>query len=269
MAGKVSAAAVLAEKMVQRLRALRALVSDSYPVTLKRLAELTDPAAATKVILDAVNPQRKAFSQYALVARKDLLAPVALREDEPLLAASPLLLEFLLEATRTPGSHAASVAKLKGKVTSKLKDGFQKAVQRQIDEGTLPPTVAWVMMNRAKTLLLLKDLHAGGRTTLPAGPATIEPKVAAVGPLDFANAFTVAFEQLDRRVGGHNFVSLVELRRMLSMDREQFDRELRKLRLAGKYSLSAAEGRHGISPEEHDAGILEDGTLLLYVSRKS
>jgi hypothetical protein len=269
MAGKVSAAAVLAEKMLQRLRALRALGSDSYPVTLKRLAELTDPAAATKVILDAVNPQRKAFSQYALVARKDLLAPVALREDEPLLAASPLLLEFLLEATRTPGSHAASVAKLKGKVTSKLKDGFQKAVQRQIDEGTLPPTVAWVMMNRAKTLLLLKDLHAGGRTTLPAGPATIEPKVAAVGPLDFANAFTVAFEQLDRRVGGHNFVSLVELRRMLSMDREQFDRELRKLRLAGKYSLSAAEGRHGISPEEHDAGILEDGTLLLYVSRKS
>src|SRR5947209_3246932 len=115
MAGKGSAAAVLAEKMVQRLRALRALVSDSYPVTLKRLAELTDPTAATKVILDAVNPQRKAFSQHALVARKDLLAPVALKEDEQLLAASPLLLEFLLETTRTASSHAASVAKLKGK----------------------------------------------------------------------------------------------------------------------------------------------------------
>ena len=125
------------------------------------------------------------------------------------------------------------------------------------------------MMNRAETLFLLKDLHAGGRATLPAGPATNEPKVAAVGPPDFAKAFTVAFEQLDRRVGGHNFVSLVELRRLLPVDREQFDRELRKLRLAGKYSLSGAEGRHGISPEEREAGILEDGALLLYVSRKS
>src|SRR5207237_598046 len=85
---------------------------------------------------------------------KDLLAPVVLKEDEQLLAASPLLLEFLLETTRTTGSHAASVAKLKGKVTSKLKDGFQKAVQRQIDEGTLPQTVGMVMMKMAKTLQL-------------------------------------------------------------------------------------------------------------------
>ena len=39
--------------------------------------------------------------------------------------------------------------------------------------------------------------------------------------------------------------------------------------LAGRYSLSAAEGRHGLTPEEREAGILEDGTLLLYVSRKT
>jgi hypothetical protein len=178
-------------------------------------------------------------------------------------------LEFLLETTRTASSHAASVAKLKGKVTTKLRDSFQKAIQRHIDEGTLPTTVGWVMMNRAKTLFLLKDLHTGGRATLPAGPAAIEPKVAAVAPPDFADAFSVAFAQLDRQAGGHNFVSLVELRRVLAIDREQFDMELRKLRLAGRYSLSAAEGRHGVSPEQRDAGIQEDGALLLYVSTKS
>jgi hypothetical protein len=41
------------------------------------------------------------------------------------------------------------------------------------------------------------------------------------------------------------------------------------LRHQGRYSLSAAEGRHGILPEEHDAGIIEDGSLLLFVSRKA
>ena len=53
------------------------------------------------------------------------------------------------------------------------------------------------------------------------------------------------------------------------MSTDVFNAELRKLRVAGRYTLSAAEGRHGISPEEHAAGIVEDGSLLLYVSRKA
>ena len=44
---------------------------------------------------------------------------------------------------------------------------------------------------------------------------------------------------------------------------------LRELRRRGRYSLSAAEGRFGISPTERDAGIMEEGTLLLFVSRWS
>jgi hypothetical protein len=40
------------------------------------------------------------------------------------------------------------------------------------------------------------------------------------------------------------------------------------LRRAGRYTLSTAEGRHGLSPEEREAGIHEDGATLLYVSRK-
>jgi hypothetical protein len=43
---------------------------------------------------------------------------------------------------------------------------------------------------------------------------------------------------------------------------------LQRLRRAGRYSLSAAEGRHGISAEERDAAIPEDGSLLLFVSRR-
>jgi hypothetical protein len=53
------------------------------------------------------------------------------------------------------------------------------------------------------------------------------------------------------------------------VDRAAFDTGLHQLRVAGRYSLSAAEGRHGLSPEEREAGITEDGTLLLYVSRRT
>jgi hypothetical protein len=43
---------------------------------------------------------------------------------------------------------------------------------------------------------------------------------------------------------------------------------LQRLRREGRYSLTGAEGRHGISAEERDAGITEDGNLLLFVSRR-
>ena len=70
-------------------------------------------------------------------------------------------------------------------------------------------------------------------------------------------------------MGGHNFVSLVELRQAIACDRAAFDAELRKLRIAGQYTLSAVEGRDGITPEQQQAGILEEGSLMLNVHRKS
>ena len=87
--------------------------------------------------------------------------------------------------------------------------------------------------------------------------------------LDFAPAFEEAFARLDRQAGGHNFVSLADLRPTVACDRQAFDTGLRELRIAGRFTLSAAEGRHGLSPAEREAAINEDGTLLLFVSRKS
>ena len=59
----------------------------------------------------------------------------------------------------------------------------------------------------------------------------------------------------------------MDLRRALPAPRETFDAELSRLRRAGRYRLSAAEGRHGIAPEERAAAIPEEGCLLLFVSR--
>jgi len=92
---------------------------------------------------------------------------------------------------------------------------------------------------------------------------------AAAARADFAAAFDAAFHELDRQRGSHNFLSLVDLRQALArFSREQFDHGLRDLRAAGLYGLSAAEGIHGIRPEDRDAGIEEAGTLLVYVSKK-
>ncbi|HEV3256438.1 MAG TPA: hypothetical protein VG013_06105 [Gemmataceae bacterium] len=81
--------------------------------------------------------------------------------------------------------------------------------------------------------------------------------------------FDRAFDWLDGRAGGHNCVGLANLRQDLPADRTDFDALVRRLRRASRYRLAAAEGRHGITAEEKAAGILEDGRLLLYVSRKS
>jgi hypothetical protein len=84
-----------------------------------------------------------------------------------------------------------------------------------------------------------------------------------VGPL-----LEEAFGRIDRAKGSHNLVSLVELRREVPVDRLIFDGALEQLRRAGRFSLTGAEGRHGISPEEREAAIPEDGALLLFVSRR-
>src|SRR5262249_45466789 len=64
---------------------------------------------------------------------------------------------------------------------------------------------------------------------------------------DFGERFAVVFQRLDQDAGRHNFVSLVPLRQALAdVSRDPFDRGLQSLRHAGRYTLSAAEGRGGL-----------------------
>jgi hypothetical protein len=274
---KPDPAGVLAEKMLRELEARRGRGGGQPPLSLKRLAELADPQATPALVAKAA--RKRTFQQQAVIANaKSPDAPVALAADLDALAGSPLVLEFLLRAARTVSNQAFSVSGLEAKAAGKLKKPLRAALNRHLDAGTLPPTVGWVTINRSKRLFLLEDLHVGGREerqgdkvtrrqgdTEPEPPVTLSP-----GHLvSLSSDFDAAFAQLDRQAGGHNFVSLVELRRTLPLPRDAFDAELRRLRLTGRYSLSAAEGRHGLSAEEQQAGIVEDGTLLLYVSRKS
>ena len=269
---------VLAEKLLQVLEAQKQLGGDSYPLSLKRLVELADPQAAPDLIDKAVG--KKPFKGHAVVAeKKSQTALVFLNEDQAQLLSSGWLLEFLMGAKRQPNENAFAVEALLPK-KSPLLPSLQETVNQQIETNSLPPTVGWMWIGGKRQLFLLEDIHssrpAGTVAAPPATPSradesqeTHETHQPHEPPSDFAPRFDEAFAQLNRRNGDINFVSLVEMRKALPMPADSFNAELRTLRVAGRYTLSGAEGRHGISSEEHTAGIVEDGSLLLYVSRKA
>jgi hypothetical protein len=261
----------LADKLLRVLQSQRGLGPEAYPLPVKRLVELTDPAAPPNLVKKALN--KRNFLKEAIRAHGKLPdAPIALAADLDRLAASPLLLEFLLRQARTNATQAFTASKLKTKAASKVQKPFQEAVNRQMAEGMLPPTVAWVSISGKKLLFLLSDLHAGKPPEAGPQPPQAAPPQPAPAPaarVEFRAAFDEAFSRLDREGGGHNFVSLIALRQALPLARADFDREVRQLRQAGTYTLSAAEGRDGISPEERAAGITEEGSLLLFASRKT
>ncbi|HZY86890.1 MAG TPA: hypothetical protein VFE78_18800 [Gemmataceae bacterium] len=251
----------LSERLVRALEQQRGRGEGAYPVPLDRLVELTGaaPAALVKKAL-AAEPFR---SQAAVALARQPDAPVALTADCDVLAASPLLLQTVLRAARSADNQAVGLADLKKKLIPPLRQPFEAAIARRIDERSLPAAVGCLRIKKKPHLFLLADLGALAPTP-PAAPKSALP----APPPDFARRFEAAFERLDRERGSHNLVSLVGLRRELTADRATFDAELQRLRRAGRYSLSAAEGRHGISAEERDAAIPEDGSLLLFVSRR-
>ncbi|HZT80743.1 MAG TPA: hypothetical protein VFA26_10990 [Gemmataceae bacterium] len=271
----------LAEKLVRALEAQRQLGGDAYPLPLQRLLELTEPDAGPTLVNKAV--AAPPFAARAVLARaKDRAAPVALRDDLPRLAASPLLLDYAVRVTRTETTRAFSAPELGKKIGKDVGREFVRALA-DWPETALPAGVGWLLVKGRRLFFLLEDVGRSrepsetlpppvppGSRDLPSGTdGFMVPPGSRDLPGDFARAFGEAFDRLDRQRGGHNFVSLVELRRAVPCDRAAFDAGLRRLRVAGQYTLSAAEGRHGISPEEQQAGITEEGSLLLFVSRRS
>src|SRR5262249_9162696 len=144
-------------------------------------------------------------------------------------------------------------ADLKKKLAKGLQPAFSHAVHERLASHSLPATVGMLRIKKKDHLFLLRDVNtaaplpaeakAAPAAPPPAKPAAEEPSAA------FAAACDEAYARLDRERGGSDFVSLVDLRRALPYDRATFDRELRVLRREGRYTLSTAEGRHGLTPE--------------------
>jgi hypothetical protein len=269
---------ILGGDLLKALLAQRQAGGDAYPPTLARLVDLARPGAAAKLVQGALG--RPAFSERVHIAlnkrgkTQRLESPVAVVEDREMLADNPVLLEVAVALARSDATQLVSVKDLKSKISSSLEGAFMAALGRRLASDTLPPTIGRLLLKNKPLLFLLCDVRSGlspvraTPTAIAAPPAAISPAPPPTAtPFDFARAFEEAFDRLDRQ-RGHNFVSLVELRQALRADRPTFDAGLQALRRAGRFTLSAAEGRDGISPEENQAGIREDGSLLLYVSRR-
>ncbi|HKI33859.1 MAG TPA: hypothetical protein VKA46_18545 [Gemmataceae bacterium] len=253
----------LAERLVRALEAQGRLGPESYPARLSRLVELTGLAATPKVLKKARALEPFAGRVVVLVP-KDTDPPLALTDDLERVAAHPCLLTSLLEAARTGSAQAFTVTDLKARLAKPVQGPFADSVRRQMETASLPAGVGWIGAKRDRLLFRLEDVRA----PRPPASASPVPRPTPAVPADFGAAFDEAFARLDRQAGSHNFVSLVDLRRALSFDRATFDAHLGRLRAAGRYTLSAAEGRHGITEEQRAAGIAEEGSLLLFASRR-
>jgi hypothetical protein len=254
----------LADSLLRVLREQRQRGGDAYPLTLDRLLALARPGAEDRVVKKALaQPVVKDGVLLAVKNRPD--TPVALAEDRDLLAGSALLLETALRLARSEATQVFKPGDLKKHVVPLLKKPLEDAARRRAEARSLPPAVGSLLQKKTPLLFLLSDIAAPPARPAPAAPVAAPAPAPAV---DFARAFDEAFQQLDRQRGGHNHVSLVDLRRAVPVDRHAFDAGLQDLRRGGRYTLSAAEGRHGISPADREAGLYEDGSLLLYVSRR-
>jgi hypothetical protein len=262
----------LSKKLVEALSQQRDRGPDDYPTSLPCLIERTGLAVKPAELKQALG--REPFRGQAIVAMPSVPdSLVALSADAERLASSPVLLRCALTATRTADNQALTITDLKKKIAPSLQGPFVASLDRRLSGGALPEGIGVLRSKKKPLFFLLADLNVAPppAATMPAPkptPPPAEPKPTPVPVMDFARRFEEAFAHLDREHGSHNHVSLVELRRAVPVDRAAFDAGLQQLRRAGRYGLSAAEGRHGLSAEERDAGIHEDGSLLLFVSRR-
>jgi hypothetical protein len=251
----------LADRLVRALEAQRRLGAEAYPLSRSQLVELTGPAPPPRVLQKSQKLEPFASRVVPLTKKgKDPL--LALADDLEKAAGSSRVLTFLLASSRTDSGQAFSVNDLKAGLAKPVQGPFVAALHRQMETNSLAPGVGWIGRKKERLLFRLEDVHGARRP--PTAPAPPPAPVAG----DFDTVFEEAFARLDRAKGSYNFVSLVDLRRALPFDRPTFDSRLRQLRMAGRYSLAAAEGRHGLTDEERAAGITEEGTLLLFVSRR-
>ncbi|GEM_PF-2496843 len=253
------------EKMRRVLESQRRLGGNAYPVPLRRLLELAELPANFVFANSKQSPVIGAATKNKSTHPDN---PLALREDADQLATSAMVLRFTLAIARTPTKHCHSVATLKTNVSSELKKIFQSGANARIKGERLPADIGWISDSTPK-LFFIQDLHLPREAQTVSQPVTAQSIPAVQSPAEFAERFTAAFHKLNQESGAHNFVSLVDLRRELAeFSRTEFDLGLRELRVARCFSLSAAEGRHGISAEMREAGIREGDSLLLYVLQR-
>lgn len=270
-ARKAKAPPALTGEDLDRMRAMldgqRILGGDSYPPTVERLFELAGVEmsdAALKLFVAKKN--EKLFSRTATSSKKEPRATenglVFFPEDAAAIAGSPEIFERALEAGLKTGGDIFTPAELTRLVPKVLQKPFKASVDTwaKTRKAPFPGIIVARRKSKSKTEYFIHRLESQAPTVIKAVP----------GARDFARDFAREFERLDRATGSNNYVLLHDLRRALpDVDRSEFDRRLKELRLAKLFTLDSPDGRHvRLTPEQLDAGIREGSSNLVYVARR-
>lgn len=281
---------VAAIDLVKVLRAQRESGGDPF-ARLGRLFAIARPLGDSKLLKPVI--ARPEFQEQITT----IAAPktpqehlVVLRGDEGRALESAGLTLLLIEAARKDENHLIEIETAAKPLQAAFRSAWLESIRRQIAARSLPAGIGFlraVKKSSPGVLFLMKDVVAG---QTPGAPSVLRPAPSMSAPApptsaaathaptqssppaangsSFAERFDAAFRRIEARASMPNWVSLVDLRREMPGNREEFDRELYTLRRNGLYTLSAAEGRNGVTMEEREAGIVEDGALQLFVSRR-
>jgi len=249
------------------------------PLTLEILAGLAGVRFGSELV-PALNTTaaKKCLFVVSQKGGKGKYAPapssfVILKTDAQALAESRELLDFCLNRLRTGTNQLFTVVELRNALRGEaLKKRFEGCLRQRLREGRLPTHVGALKRKNRFYLFNLSDMAIGvsaapddSRST---GAEAVE--ITSSSGVRFVDAFDEVFAHLDREQGNRNYVKLLALRNALpGFGRAEFDRELRELRVAGRYTLDASEGRFtSLTDEEMAAGIEEGGILLVYCSKR-
>lgn len=270
--------AEVAENLIQTLEQMREQGSSEYPVHLDRLFERVGLSPNDKLAQDVRS--NATFKKRFLIFGGEQRTALAEDLDAPPYATR--LLAAALAAARTQGRNTRTAAFSAKEIAAALDEQskhHRKRIETRITEAAqaaqLPPGLHWISVKGAPLFFHGADMQPPEAQSVPipavTKPAQPPPTTSTSTRLEeFPARFAQAFEQIDQRMGRRNFVKVYELRRELPQyNREQFDQGLWKLREQGRYAMNSSDGNVvALSPEERDAGIMEAGSLLVYVSRK-
>ena len=233
------------------------------------------PGAAPETYTVLARASEPFQSQVIPVFAKEPNGWLVLSENADRGARDPRILDRIFQSMLKAGDTAVELgALIKQKLLSPL---LSPAFSRYVDKMSVNCPAGFGILHFAKRDLLfrLRDVTGcnpglGDHLAVPHEPEVVRPIPTPSGGTTFAEAFDDAFARLDASDGGYNFVKLRHLRLALPQyGRAEFDAGLHTLRLARRYSLMPSEGNGiSLSDQEHEAGIQEAGSRLVYCKKR-
>lgn len=268
------------EKLLHSLRQAKVETTSQYPLPWSTLQQLASPDTPREILHKATLTEP--FSSQAIIACPNAPdSPVFLTPDIEACTRSPELLSFLVRRSTADDNVALAPQKLSAAagLHPAVKQLLNTVADELITGMPLPPGIGLARIARKWLLLDLNRVRHGSHVAAHAAsaistttPANSAPNSAPNPPPKaeaFQMAFDAAFTRLSQTSHLPGYVSLADLRPAFSeYPRDDFDRQLLRLRQAGLYSLSLLEGRLALTPAEESAVIILDNRPYLLVHRR-